>query len=92
MSFKHAKDKFLVLVTDGISFVMTDDEIVDCVANANTPTEATEKLIDQALLYASEDNVTAIVLPLGEWKAGVASKTNVFYSLGRSMALTSRFS
>lgn len=97
---KHGKDNFLLLATDGISFVMSDDEIVDCVkANANTASvgesaarEAAEKLVDQALLYSSEDNVTAIVLPLGAWKTGETSKTNVFYSLGRNMALTSRFS
>jgi len=97
---KHGKDNFLLLATDGISFVMSDDEMVECVkANANTAGagesaagEAAEKLVDQALLYSSEDNVTAIVLPLGAWKTGEASKTNVFYSLGRNMALTSRFS
>ena len=97
---KHGKDNFLLLATDGISFVMSDDEMVECVkANANTAGagesaagEAAEKLVDQALLYSSEDNVTAIVLPLGAWKTGENSKTNVFYSLGRNMALTSRFS
>ena len=102
LRIKHGKDNFLLLATDGISFVMSDAEIVECVkANANTASvagenaaarEAAEKLVDQALLYSTEDNVTAIVLPLGAWKTGEASKTNVFYSLGRNMALTSRFS
>ncbi len=90
---KHGKDKFLVLATDGVTFVLTDDEIVDCVSSCETPGEAAEKLIDQALHFSTEDNVTAVVLPLGAWwKSTERSKTNVFYSLGRNMARTSRFS
>ena len=92
LSFKHGKDKFLVLTTDGINFVMSDEEIVNLIGTCESPSEAAERLIDQALLYASEDNVTVIVLPLGSWGKGDNEKTSMLYSLGRNMALTSRFS
>ena len=92
LNFKHGKDKFLVLTTDGINFVMSDEEIVNLISTCETPSEAADRLIDQALLYASEDNVTVIVLPLGSWGKGENERTSMLYSLGRNMALTSRFS
>ncbi|XP_059091350.1 protein phosphatase 1K, mitochondrial-like [Tigriopus californicus] len=92
MNFKHRKDIYLVLTTDGVNFVMSDEEVVDCVNQGDNPQESAKKLVDQALLYASEDNITAIVVPLGSWGKNIAGKTSVFYSLGRSMSLSSRFS
>ena len=47
--------------------------------------------IYQALLYSCEDNATAIVVPLGSWGKGDAS-SSMFYSFGRNMSNTSRFS
>ena len=91
-NIRHVKDEFLVLTSDGINFVMTDDEVVECIRAWPDPSEASEKLIDQALLYASEDNVTVIILPLGAWGKGDSANTSVLYSLGRNMALSSRFS
>ena len=93
-NIKHVKDEFLVLTTDGVNFVMTDDEVVDCIrAWSADPKEASQKLVDQALLFASEDNVTVIILPLGAWgKGDDSANTSVLYSLGRNMALSSRFS
>eukprot|EP00095_Tigriopus_kingsejongensis_P010567 snap_masked-scaffold1889_size25432-processed-gene-0.2 protein:Tk10567 transcript:snap_masked-scaffold1889_size25432-processed-gene-0.2-mRNA-1 annotation:"protein phosphatase mitochondrial" len=92
LNFKHGKDSFLVLTTDGVNFVMSDEEVVDCVNQGATPQEGAKKLVDQALLYASEDNITVIVVPLGSWGKNADGKTSVFYSLGRSMSLSSRFS
>ena len=91
-NIKHVKDEFLVLTSDGINFVMTDEEVVECIRAWSDPNEASQKLIDQALLYASEDNVTVIILPLGAWGKGDSANTSVLYSLGRNMALSSRFS
>ena len=91
-NLKHGKDKFLVLTTDGVNFVLTNEEIVECISRWDKPQEAAERLVDQALLYATEDNVTVIVLPLGAWGMGDNANTSPMYSLGRNMKLSSRFS
>ena len=92
ISLKHGKDRYLVLTTDGVNFVMSDEEVLECLNGAETAQSAAEKLIDQALLFASEDNITVMVLPLGSWGKGDEPNTSVIYSLGRNMANTSRFS
>ena len=64
-NFKHYKDSGLVLVTDGITFVMSNEEIAKTISSYEDPREAAKQLVDQALLHACEDNLTALVLPLG---------------------------
>ena len=56
-----------MLVTDGITHVMSDEEIAQIVARCDDPNEAATQIVDQALLHACEDNCTALVLPLGAW-------------------------
>lgn len=56
-----------MLTTDGINCVMSDQEICDVVQRTEDPAEAARSLTDQALHYSSEDNATAIVIPLGSW-------------------------
>lgn len=92
LRIKHGKDQFLVLLSDGIGFVMSDKEIVDCVRSAAAATieQAAEKLVDQALHYACEDNATALIVPLGSWGKGDPD-TSMFYSLGRSIGSSARF-
>jgi len=93
-NIKHYKDSALVMVTDGITFVMSNEEIADCVMLGDSPKEAAEKVVDQALLHSCQDNLTALVLPLGAWgrhRTDVASGTTVMMSLGRSMTHSSRF-
>lgn len=92
LNIRHGRDKFLVLTTDGVNYVMSDDEIVDCISTCADPKEAAERLVDQALLYSSEDNISVIVVPLGSWGKGDNAKTSMLYTLGRNMANTSRFS
>lgn len=90
-SLKHGKDKFLLLISDGISSALTDEEMIKCVLACDDPKTAASRLVDQALMYSSEDNATALVLPLGSWgKPEEGSSTNMF-SLGRNMALSSRY-
>ena len=67
LKIKHGKDAFLVLTTDGINGVMSDQEICDVISRTEEPSEAAQALTDQALHYSSEDNATAIVVPLGSW-------------------------
>jgi len=83
-----------VLVTDGITYVMSDEEIANIVGQCDDPNAAASRLVDQALLHASRDNCTALVLPLGAWnkskKNGNDGKDTMMH-LGRNLALSSRF-
>jgi len=90
MKIKHGKDGFLVLTTDGINFVMQDQEVVDCITRCENAEEGAARLVDQALLYCCEDNATAIIIPFGSWGKAETS-SSMFYSFGRSMSSSSRF-
>jgi len=91
MKLRHGRDAFLVLTTDGINCVMSDQEICDVVQQTEEPSEAAQCLTDHALHYSSEDNATAVVVPLGSWGNNTSS-ASIFYSFGRSMTDSSRFS
>lgn len=59
---------FLVLVSDGVSAVLGDQEIVDVVKECRTPQEAGKELVE----FVDEvgeigDNATAMVVRLGGW-------------------------
>ncbi|CDS03491.1 hypothetical protein LRAMOSA00893 [Lichtheimia ramosa] len=58
---------FLVLVTDGLTSVMSEQEIVDIVKKGADPTMSTKKLVDIADQYGTEDNCTAMVVRLKDW-------------------------
>lgn len=45
----------------------------------------------QAFEYSSEDNITALVIPLGSWGKYSAAAT-IFHSFGKSFTSSSRFS
>ncbi|KAH3843448.1 protein phosphatase 1K, mitochondrial-like [Dreissena polymorpha] len=64
---KHGKDSMLVLVTDGLSFVLNDQELIDIIGSCETPIEAASVITDQALQFGSEDNATAVIVPFGAW-------------------------
>lgn len=42
VEIKHGKDAFLILTTDGINYVMNDDEICSIVNSCRTPEEAAQ--------------------------------------------------
>ena len=86
----HSRDAFLVLTTDGINSVVSDQEIVDTVKQASDPTEAAHLVTDLAMQCSSEDNSTAIVMPLGSWRSEAAAAT-IFHTFGRSMESSSRY-
>ncbi|ORZ21271.1 phosphatase 2C-like domain-containing protein [Absidia repens] len=56
-----------VLVTDGITSIMSDQEIVDFVKEKKDPTSSVLRLVDAAVQLHSEDNVTAVVVRLKDW-------------------------
>jgi len=83
LQIKHGKDAFLVLCSDGLSFTISDQEIVNIVSSCIHPQEAVSRLIDQAQHFGSEDNVTVMVVPLGAWGKYQQSNTTNQYSFGR---------
>ncbi|KAF8807704.1 protein serine/threonine phosphatase 2C [Phlegmacium glaucopus] len=58
---------FLVLVSDGISAILSDDEIVDLVRGANDPQTAAERILAFSEELGGNDNATTIVIPLAGW-------------------------
>lgn len=90
LQVKHGKDAFLVLVSDGISFVVNDQEIIDFVSSCKSTSEAALAVADQALHFGSEDNVTAIIVPFGAWGKYATSVQTVQFSFGRNI-LGSRY-
>lgn len=88
---EHGKDAFLILTSDGLSFVLNDQEMVDIVCSCPNPKEASRRITDQALQFGSEDNVTSVVVPLGAWGKYRTTTRAIPYSFGRNL-VTSRFS
>lgn len=57
----------ITLVSDGVTSVVSDDEISDLARGAPTPREAANRILNFATEMASQDNLTAIVVPLAGW-------------------------
>lgn len=83
MEIKHGTDSFLALITDGISFVMSSEEIGNSISTSDNAVEAAQALCDQALQFGSDDNVTALVVPFGSW--GKYSRNILMYSFARNL-------
>ncbi|KAL3853952.1 hypothetical protein ACJMK2_013246 [Sinanodonta woodiana] len=85
---KHGKDSFLVLMTDGLSYVLSDQEICDIIISSSIPSEAASLVADQALQFGSEDNVTALIIPFGAWGKYRSTTRTIPYSFGRNFFST----
>lgn len=60
---------FMVLVSDGISGTLSDQEIVDIAKEARTPDQGARDIVGFATEIAVEaDNATALVVRLGGWE------------------------
>lgn len=57
----------MVLVSDGVSSVVSDDEVVGLARGAADPKQAADRILAFAEEMGSEDNATAIVVPLSGW-------------------------
>ena len=70
MELPPAGYAFIVLVTDGVSGHLEDQEIVDVVKESRTPAQAAEALTSFAVEVADDDadNATAVVVRLGGWE------------------------
>jgi len=58
---------YIVCVSDGVSSVVSDDEVVDLARDAADPKQAADRILAFAEEMGSEDNATAIVVPLAGW-------------------------
>jgi serine/threonine protein phosphatase PrpC len=58
------KDQFLILASDGLWDVLTDQKAVEIVRKCTTPEEGAKKLVETALQMGTMDNTTAIVVKL----------------------------
>ncbi|KAI0051888.1 protein serine/threonine phosphatase 2C [Auriscalpium vulgare] len=58
---------FMVFVSDGITSVVSDQEIVDLARDALDPKRAADRILAYAEEMGSGDNMTAIVVPLAGW-------------------------
>ncbi|KAG7215207.1 hypothetical protein INR49_022706 [Caranx melampygus] len=84
LNIHHASDSFLALTTDGINFLLSDQEICDAINQCHDPTEAADVIAQQALQYGSEDNSTIIIVPFGAW--GKHQSSTAGYSMSRNFA------
>ncbi|OWF35398.1 protein phosphatase 1K, mitochondrial-like [Mizuhopecten yessoensis] len=80
----HGRDAFLALISDGVSFVLSDQEVVDITCSCTHPQEAANRVTDQALQFGSEDNTTCVVIPLGAWGKYSTDTGTIQYSFGRT--------
>jgi protein phosphatase PTC6 len=58
---------YIVFVSDGVSSILSDDEVVDLARDAPDPKAAAERILAFAEELGGEDNGTAIVVPLCGW-------------------------
>ncbi|KKK16415.1 hypothetical protein AOCH_006365 [Aspergillus ochraceoroseus] len=64
-----AEYSFLVLMTDGISDSLPDQEVVDIIKEAKTPDEGARHVVNFATEVTKEgDNATCLVVRLGGWE------------------------
>ena len=64
-----AEYSFLVLMTDGVSGTLNDQEIVDIAKEAKTPEQAARDVVSFATEVTTEgDNATCLVVRMGGWE------------------------
>ncbi|KAI0133301.1 protein serine/threonine phosphatase 2C [Hypoxylon sp. NC0597] len=64
-----AQYSFLVLMSDGVSGTLSDQEIVDIVKEADTPEQGARNVVAFATEVSSDgDNATCLVVRLGGWE------------------------
>ncbi|CAO3676371.1 unnamed protein product [Umbelopsis ramanniana] len=66
---------FMVLVTDGITSVMTDQEIIDFVKQYDEPQEAAKELVNISEQFGTEDNSTCMVVRFKSWGSAMPDYT-----------------
>ena len=71
-----AEYSYIILVTDGLTSLMSDQEIIDLARNAGDPTCAAKTVVHFGEELGAQDNCTCIVVPLAGWgKVGGSDTT-----------------
>jgi len=65
----RAGDK-LLLASDGLHGYVPEEDIVRVLKEASSPSEAVTKLINLALRYGGHDNVSVVIVSVGEETTG----------------------
>ncbi|KAK4460602.1 protein phosphatase [Cladorrhinum samala] len=69
VDIRPAEFSFLVLMSDGVSGTLSDQEIVDVIKESKTPEEGARKVVEYATEISSDgDNATCLVVRLGGWE------------------------
>lgn len=89
ITIQHSDDSFLALTSDGINFLLSDQEICDVINQCQDPTEAAEVIAQQALQYGSDDNSSILVVPFAAW--GKQQSSTVVYNMSRNFASSGRW-
>ncbi|KAK4683537.1 protein phosphatase PTC6, partial [Tremellales sp. Uapishka_1] len=58
---------YMILVTDGLTSMISDQEIVDLARNSIDPTRAAKTIVEFGEDLGAQDNCTCIVVPLAGW-------------------------
>ncbi|GMK57324.1 hypothetical protein CspeluHIS016_0401580 [Cutaneotrichosporon spelunceum] len=58
---------YLIFVTDGLTSLLSDQEIVDLARNSADPTRASKTIVNFGEDLGAQDNCTCIVVPLAGW-------------------------
>ena len=66
---------FLVLCTDGITSVLSDQEVVDIVKGVREPSDAAKQIISFAESLGTDDNSSCVVVRLSGWGADMPDLT-----------------
>lgn len=65
---KGSENAFLILLSDGVTEVLSDQEICDLSSRGYTnPTHAARNVISFAESVGAQDNLTCIIVPLQGW-------------------------
>lgn len=65
--FVGTEHAYLILVTDGVTSLMSDQEIIDLARKSIDPTRAAKTIVHFAEDLGAQDNCTCIVVPLAGW-------------------------
>lgn len=71
------EEELLILATDGLWCVMSNQEAVDIAAACGRPGEASDRLADEALARGSTDNVCVVVVDLRAYQHGHAPSSRM---------------
>lgn len=79
----------MVFVTDGVSSLISNQEIIDLARNAFDPERAATAIVNFAEDLGAQDNCTCLVIPLAGWgEVGGQDETEARREYRRSKAIS----